>query len=411
MLIEHKGKLYEMADIKHYVVLIHGIRTRADWQDMVKETLETVEGIEVRRFQYGRFDLLSFLLPGPTRLPPIKRTKKNLSGVINDARKRGAKLSVIAHSYGTYAIANILHEDSNIEIDNLIFCGSIVNNNYDWYRIRSQISGKIINDFGVMDVWPVAAKSITWGYGDTGTYGIGDPIEDRRHSKNHSGFFERDFVEIFWKSFFSSGHIYREEVGNGLVPKAPFWFDIFSIPWRYVLLSLVAAGIWFSFSSEKRSIYSVGIDSSTSGPEKPNSRPPPTIDKPIDSSPQVDRLVPALNSDMKDDSSQPIELSADKPKILPVPKNVCVNLSALPENHPQRQTQISESSFSDAKIKSRIYYVKVRGDPKQVEDNVICEMGPGTDFRAVDLSDGWSYVRLSTGHLGFMKTTFIDFHQ
>jgi hypothetical protein len=227
---------------RHHIILIHGIRTRADWQDMVRDILEGADGrrnpnIQVTSIKYGRFDLIRFLLPGITRKAPIDRTRRKLAIARAQAAATGFPVSIIAHSYGTYSVCKILEDDRSININNLILCGSIVSHNYDWGASKNQIKGKIINDFGVRDIWPCVASSVTWGYGNSGTFGFGDPsIEDRRHLKRHSGFFDRQFVEKYWRSLFWEQKIVRPNYGDGETPVSPAWFELFSIPWRWIFV-------------------------------------------------------------------------------------------------------------------------------------------------------------------------------
>src|SRR5437764_10743707 len=49
---------------EHLVVLIHGIRDIARWHDEIKQTLRG-EGFVVESTNYGRMNLLEFLLPLP----------------------------------------------------------------------------------------------------------------------------------------------------------------------------------------------------------------------------------------------------------------------------------------------------------------------------------------------------------
>ena len=220
----------------HTVLLVHGIRTRADWQDMVQEALEEIPGVSVKRVKYGKFDLVRFLLPGPTRRPPIEKTRSRLFLAIIEANKQSAKLSIICHSYGTYAITRILEETRIIELEHLVMCGSIVHENFNWDQVRAQIRGHLINDFGTKDIWPVIAKSVTWGYGSTGTFGCGYPVEDRRHTKAHSEFFDVEFVRQYWVPLFSDGSVTKKRFEKGVVPGSPAIFKIFELPLRWIIL-------------------------------------------------------------------------------------------------------------------------------------------------------------------------------
>jgi pimeloyl-ACP methyl ester carboxylesterase len=157
------------------VHLVHGIRTHADWQDRVIAILEGVEGVTVVPTRYGKFGLVSFLLPGPTRNPPIQKTLSGLLDAQKQAKESNSTLTVIAHSYGTHAIFKILSNNPAIKIDNLILCGAVKGQECNWQSIREANDiNVLINDYGAMDLWPAMAASITWGYGNGGTYGIGE---------------------------------------------------------------------------------------------------------------------------------------------------------------------------------------------------------------------------------------------
>jgi hypothetical protein len=63
------------------VVLVHGIRTTAEWAELVRDVLERVPGVTVVPSGYGYFDVIRFLIPGPTRRPPIDRIRRELTTV------------------------------------------------------------------------------------------------------------------------------------------------------------------------------------------------------------------------------------------------------------------------------------------------------------------------------------------
>src|SRR5215831_9067862 len=85
---------------KHLVVLVHGIRTHAPWYVQVSSAL-TEAGFEVERTNFGRFDLVRFLLP----IPFLKAwAATDVESDIRAAMKAHdvKQLSVIAHSFGTF---------------------------------------------------------------------------------------------------------------------------------------------------------------------------------------------------------------------------------------------------------------------------------------------------------------------
>lgn len=233
-----------LAQKMHTVVVVHGIRDRGGWQRMVQDVLEEGTDIKVVPISFGYFDVFRFLLPGPLRNGPIDVVRRE---ILNVALEGGGKnLSVIAHSYGTYAITKVLEQHRDLEIKNLVLCGAIVPRGYDWGATRKQVKGLFVNDYGVKDPWPVIATSVTWGYGDAGTYGFksASVSRDRDHDFGHGGFMTAEFVQTFWKSLLHKGEIVPPDRKNGGYPTQPRWFWVLALPWKYlVVLLLLLAGL------------------------------------------------------------------------------------------------------------------------------------------------------------------------
>lgn len=216
--------------IEHVVLLIHGIRTQADWQEMVVDVLEgsTTKVIPIR---YGYFDVFRFWFPFKTRSKPINRVEKEIENVKELYPK--ARLSIIAHSYGTYIIGRILHSNFNLNIDKLIFCGSVLKASYSWeeaYRRGNIKKEGIINECGKKDIWPILAKITSWGYGDSGTHGFGCAfVTDRFHNVTHGEYLKRGFVEIYWRPF----------ILNDICESSPFQIPRPPTPWWLSLLGIL----------------------------------------------------------------------------------------------------------------------------------------------------------------------------
>jgi len=75
-----------------------------------------------------------FWCPFLTRRPAVNEVK----GTIQDVALRypNAKLSVIAHSNGTYIITKLLESEHNLVLNKLVFCGSIVRRDC---RVHAQV--------------------------------------------------------------------------------------------------------------------------------------------------------------------------------------------------------------------------------------------------------------------------------
>jgi hypothetical protein len=226
----------QMADPDHVVLLVHGIRTHAAWAEMVANTLEAEPGVRVQPIKYGYFDVFKFLCPVFSRSAPIRKLIREYRDT--RASYPQAKISAIAHSFGTYALTKAL-EEPDIQFHRVIFCGSIVKDDFRTAPFRAQLGREpILNDCGTHDFLPILAKSVTWGFGASGTFGFGTVgIRDRFNKFTHSGYFTREFVRDFWKPFLLAGTINPTEWETARTTP-PYWHSLLS---AFPLKTAVAA--------------------------------------------------------------------------------------------------------------------------------------------------------------------------
>lgn len=232
----------------HVVVLLHGIRTEAPWAEMVRQVLAAhAPGIRVFPFRYGYFDVFRFLSPVGTRRRPAEMVVRRLRVLKEEFP--GVPLSVVAHSFGTYTIARILDDETDIRLHRLLLCGSIIPQDYRWDKVSDRIDEEVVNDCGARDVWPVLARAGTWGFGPSGTFGFGHPaVRDRFHDFRHSDFFDPDFVRRFWVPYLVDGEIVASE-WEAARPTPPWWMSALRLV-RLPVVALVLAvalvgwGLW-----------------------------------------------------------------------------------------------------------------------------------------------------------------------
>jgi len=192
----------------HVVVLVHGIRTQGVWQDRVAATIEQYPNTRpiIVGFEYQ--DLLSFWLPYFLRKKPIARVERELRGIIQD--HPDAQISVLAHSFGTYIISQILLTRPDIQFHRLLMCGAIVNRYFGWDALRCFPTGGILNDVGTKDRLPALAKMVSWGYGSSGTFGFRThKVTDRYFDFGHSDFFTQDHIDNYWMPYLINGTIVK----------------------------------------------------------------------------------------------------------------------------------------------------------------------------------------------------------
>jgi hypothetical protein len=236
------------------VLLIHGIRTQADWGPMVRSRIEIPGEIEVIPIKYGYFDAFRFWFPYWTRTKPIERVYKQIRVALQKHKTTNpdAKLSIIAHSFGTYIIGQILRREFDLKIHRLILCGSVLPQNFPWEQYQGRFhNDKVINECGKADIWPVLAQSASWGYGASGTHGFGAVlVKDRFHAGGHGQYFEPEFVETYWEPFIRRG-IYKASDYEVTMPPTPWRLSVLGIlPIQLIvsglLLLILCFGVYFA---------------------------------------------------------------------------------------------------------------------------------------------------------------------
>jgi hypothetical protein len=219
---------------QHVVILVHGIRDFALWQNSIRRSLKNA-GFGSASINYGRFNLIEFLLPISFFRRRAIEEVWNQMRVIKKNNPE-AKISVIAHSFGTYVVAHLMQKTFDIKFHRVIFCGSVVRYNFPFEQIDNRFDKPIINEVGTRDIWPAIAESITTGYGSAGTYGFRrELIEDRWHNGAQHGFFlTEDFCKTFWIPWLEE----EKFIPGAAEPEAPsLWIRVLStVKLKYLFL-------------------------------------------------------------------------------------------------------------------------------------------------------------------------------
>jgi hypothetical protein len=219
------------------VILVHGIRDFALWQNEIRSALNKA-GFIAEPVNYGRFNLIQFLTPIPYfRSWAVKQVWEDIR--ILKSTYPGVKLSFIAHSFGTYIISYLIRENFDLNANRIIFCGSVVSYGFRFQDFQDRFTRPILNEVGTRDVWPAIAESVTWGYGSAGTYGFRRPlVRDRWHNGAGHGFFlTSNFCTKFWVPFLKNGTL----VEGAEHPERPrWWLRILSvIKAKYFVLAVL----------------------------------------------------------------------------------------------------------------------------------------------------------------------------
>lgn len=157
------------------VISVHGIRTHGLWQKVLSEVLSD-ELIPTRSFDYGYFSSFRLVSP-PARRRMVNSFRDYYGTLMREKRLRHdnprRRLSVIAHSFGSYIVGHCMQTYADVAFDKVILCGSILPRDFDWAKIfaRGQVNF-VRNERGWNDRWAGSAGLVSRLMGGSGRYGF-----------------------------------------------------------------------------------------------------------------------------------------------------------------------------------------------------------------------------------------------
>ena len=205
---ENKKKLMR----PHVVILVHGINTWADWVHAAKPILEAHDDIRVVHPKYGKFGIVPFLLP--TKLFALGPRRRVLDTILTEAKRPTTeRLSIVAHSFGSYLIGDILRTNDHVRLNRVILCGSIIKQKFNWLRYQHKIGPDqspekhVLNLCARGDRWPTIASLVTFAYGRGGVKGFFDDsyVENVFRDGGHSSQLIPKVAKEDWLPFLCDG--------------------------------------------------------------------------------------------------------------------------------------------------------------------------------------------------------------
>jgi pimeloyl-ACP methyl ester carboxylesterase len=202
------------------IISVHGIRTTGAWQKQIASVVSE-NGWIYYPMDYGYFTILHFANP-LTRKARIKWFCHEFDQI--KERFPGITPSVIAHSNGTYIVANALKTYEHIRVDKVILCGSIARRDFDWEPIfRRRQATMVRNEIGTKDIWSKWVRWLAWS--DTG------PSGQKGFSRKHDRLVQKEFADFDHGSFQAYGHYrtfwlpFLEDPIPYLGEKEPPWYS------------------------------------------------------------------------------------------------------------------------------------------------------------------------------------------
>lgn len=193
-----------------WVLVLHGMNTSGTWQ----EELSWLIGRSYRRMVPVAIYKYGVIRPGVLfrfRQRQIMRSViARFVTMANEAKDAGydAPPDVIAHSFGTWLIAEVLSHDQRIKLGRLVLLGAIVRPDFDWAAIveRGQVES-VLNHGAARDGWARAAQFAIPNSGPGGVRGFQLPVRNVLTSDlGHSDYFApnermRGLFSTVWRPF------------------------------------------------------------------------------------------------------------------------------------------------------------------------------------------------------------------
>jgi hypothetical protein len=242
----------ELPRLVPWFLVVHGMNTRGEWQ----ETLTWLIGRSYRQmvpvaiYKYGKIQP-GVLFPFRQRQLMRKLTvKMKTLAAESAAAELEGQPDVIAHSFGTWLVANALLNDASLKIGRLILLGSIVPPDFPWAAIveRGQVEA-ILNHGATNDGWVPGAHYAIPKSGPGGTRGFPPPVVNiPAKGLGHSDYFRPDWrlnllFRNVWQPFLSWN--VPRFTSQPVSPESwsPSWPFTRAITWSMVVIALASVAL------------------------------------------------------------------------------------------------------------------------------------------------------------------------
>ncbi|WIL44499.1 hypothetical protein QPJ96_21840 (plasmid) [Pantoea agglomerans] len=198
------------------LVTIHGIMTHAEWNANLIPIANS-NGWIVAPYIYG-FTSADILFNKAKRKEAVDAFRDWIFSVQENFCQKGEKISVIAHSFGTYLIGAYLDgfdEFPPVNFNTIILTGSILNEDYDWESCAGFKVGRVRNEIAPNDQWVswMQKKPSEWLgldplFGQAGTKGFTSQSKILTQPTNkifdHNNVIKKDVITSMWMPYLNS---------------------------------------------------------------------------------------------------------------------------------------------------------------------------------------------------------------
>lgn len=228
-------ELIDLSEPTGVLVTVHGLLSNASWNEHIVP-IASSHGWIVAPYYYG-FQTPDILVREGLRKAEVEKFREWIFDVNETYSNSGVRISVIAHSFGTYLVGAYLagfQDFCPVPFNTLILTGSILNQNYDWGSCVGNKVARVRNEIAPNDEWVKwMPQHHDWLgldplFGQAGAKGFNCNLDILdQYSNNifdHNNVIKRDVVTSTWMPYLNSNrHAGDEEfmkyMGRKHIPK------------------------------------------------------------------------------------------------------------------------------------------------------------------------------------------------
>lgn len=205
------------------LVTVHGLLSTASWNEHIVP-IASSQGWIVAPYYYG-FQTPDILFSSSKRKAAVDAFREWVFDINRIYGDSGAKVSAIAHSFGTYLVGSYLagfQDVAPVTFNTLILTGSILSEKYDWKSCAGNKVARVRNEIAPNDQWVkwMPRTSSEWIgldplFGQAGTKGFTSDSEILDQCTNgifdHNNVIKRDIVTSQWMPYLNSNRHASDE--------------------------------------------------------------------------------------------------------------------------------------------------------------------------------------------------------
>lgn len=204
-------QIIDLNEPQGILVTIHGLLSNASWNSDIAP-IASSQGWIVAPFYYG-FETPDILIRENKRKEVIEKFREWISNI---QQTYNGRISIIAHSFGTYIVTSYINGFDDIApviFNSIILTGSIVNKDFDWESCRGNKVSRVRNEIAPNDQWVKWMPDSNWIpkdplFGKSGTEGFSFKSEILTQATStifdHNNVIKKDVISQIWMPYLNA---------------------------------------------------------------------------------------------------------------------------------------------------------------------------------------------------------------